>query len=149
MKKLGYKKMVDPTTGEIQTFILIGHEFEDADFVKIPFISLQFLMQDKDIAKSAMRVLAYIIRHKISFDNYSFVLSYEYDIKGNIDITERQFHRAMQVLVKKDLVIKLGRTRYMLNPRYFRYGKVEQLKKFEEQYDKFAQQKQGGENNAD
>lgn len=136
MKKLGYKKMVDPNTGEVQTFILIGHEFEDTDFVKVPFISLELLMQDKDMSKSATRILAYIIRHKISFDNYSFVLSYEYDIAGNIDMSKKQFHRAINTLIDKKLIVRLGRARYMLNPRFFRYGTVEQLRKFEEQYDK-------------
>lgn len=136
MKKIGYKKMVDPITGELQTFILIGHDFEDTDFVKLPFVSLELIMDDKDLAKSAMRLLSFIIRHKITFSNYTFALSYEYDIKGNLEMSEKQYHNAINKLIKKDLLIKIGRGRFMLNPRRIRYGRADQLRKFEEQYDK-------------
>ncbi|ACM61832.1 replication/maintenance protein RepL [Caldicellulosiruptor bescii] len=143
MKKIGYKKMVDPETGEVQTFILIGHDFEDTDFVKLPFISIKLIMEDKDLAKSAMRILSYIVQHKISFNNYTFALSYEYDIKGNIDMSKKQYHLAIKKLIEKDLLIKIGRGRFMLNPRRIRYGRADQLRKFESEYDKIKKTEKG------
>lgn len=136
VKKFGYKRMVDPQTGEEQTFVLIGHEFEDADFVKVPFVSIELIMGDKDLAKSAMRVLSYIIREKITFDKYEFSLSYMYDIKGKLDLSEMQFHRAVKKLCDKDILVRIGRGRFMLNPRYIRYGRADQLRKFETEYDR-------------
>ncbi len=140
MKKVGYKKMVDPDTGEVQTFVLIGHDFEDTDFVKLPFIAVKLILEDKKFAKSALRLLSYIILNKITFSDYSFSLSYEYDIKGEFRMSKSQYHEAIKELVDKDILIKIGRGRFMLNPRKVRYGRADQLKRFEERYETLKKQ---------
>jgi len=112
------KELVDPNTGEVYTFpvrLWIPKGPRDkGNFVKVFDFFWEKVLRDKDIAKSAIRLWFWII-DRLDFNQTEIEISPK-KVSLDLQVSERQVQRWIKRLCEKDIIRKIGRTRYKIPP---------------------------------
>lgn len=123
----GYS-LVDNTTGEIKE-LKIHKKIKQDDFIMVFFKSFNDLQNLDD----ALLKLLFIIWRECSFnpqdsDDGNVVTNDLYFKKkvrdGGLDYTDNAINTYVNRLTKQNILIKLCKGRYMLNPKYFFKGRL-------------------------
>jgi len=121
-KLFSKRQEIDPHTGELKEFLLIGEPEEfDKNFTKIFHAFTEKLIQDTDIAGKAIRLLFWILGN-LEYGRIEFYMHYE-DIKKDLGISTDTFYRWKKTLEKKGIIRKIKPNLYQLNPACVVKGK--------------------------
>lgn len=110
------RELLDPKTGEIVEVLLIGRDpaHKDKDYVKVFVAFLRDVVQKKEIAGKAIRLLLYMV-DRLDWNTLEVWLIPS-QVAKDLGVDKRTFHRWIGDLIKVGYIQKLGRYRYRLKP---------------------------------
>lgn len=112
----GVKEFVDPETGEVLQFRIVGTPagFKDENFVKFFDAFTIDLLEDEELMGKSIRLLFWIIKH-LKMNSIEFPLSYNL-VKDDLKIHRDTFYRWRKTLEEKGIIQRIDVNYYRLNP---------------------------------
>jgi len=131
-KLISKRQELNPYTGELKEFILIGEPEEfDKNFTKIFHAFTEALINNEKIAGKAIRLLFWILK-EIEYGRIEFYMNYK-AVKENLNISRDTYHRWTRALIEEGIIKKINTNLYQLNPACVVKGKghtlLEEFKK--------------------
>jgi len=110
--------VVNKKTGEvvIENFMMIGRKprYVDKGFIKIFIAFLSDIVEDKDIAGKAIRLLFYMLE-QMDYNSYTIRIIPKYAME-ELKVGKMTFYRWLNTLIEKGIITKIDTYTYKLNP---------------------------------
>ena len=121
-KLFSKRQELDPETGELKEFILIGEPEEfDRNFAKIFHAFTEALISNEKIAGKAIRLLFWILK-ELEYGSIEFYMNYK-AVKEDLNISRDTYHRWTRTLIEEGIIRKINTNLYQLNPACVVKGK--------------------------
>jgi len=121
-KLFSKRQELDPETGELKEFILIGEPEEfDRNFSKIFHAFTEALISNEKIAGKAIRLLFWILK-ELEYGSIEFYMNYK-AVKEDLNISRDTYHRWTRTLIEEGIIRKINTNLYQLNPACVVKGK--------------------------
>jgi len=121
-KLFSKRQEIDPHTGELKEFLLIGQPEEfDKNFTKIFHAFTEALISNEKIAGKAIRLLFWILK-ELEYGSIEFYMNYK-AVKEDLDISRDTYHRWTRTLIEEGIIRKVNTNLYQLNPACVVKGK--------------------------
>ena len=121
-KLFSKRQEIDPETGELKEFILIGEPEEfDRNFAKIFHAFSEQLIKDEKIAGKAIRLLFWILK-ELEYGSIEFYM-YPADVAEELKVAKMTVYRWIKILTEKGIIRKIKPNLYQLNPACVVKGK--------------------------
>ncbi len=123
--------VVDPISGEVtwleDDVLIMGHKpyRVDRGYVKV-FVTFLYDLLDEEITGKAIRLLVYMIS-RLNFNTYEVILIPQ-EAMQELQIARKTFYNWLNVLIEKNIVKKINRYRYKIEPYKVIKGQTAKVK---------------------
>ncbi len=123
--------VVNPETGEVtwleDDILILGHKPYriDKGYVKI-FVTFLYDLLDEEITGKAIRLLMYMIS-RLEYNSYEITIIPQEAIK-DLQIARKTFYNWLNVLIEKNIIKKVNRYKYRLEPYQAIKGQTAKVK---------------------
>jgi len=123
----GKTVITDPNTGELIPVTIYGNseEFQDTGFVKHFQVFTKAIINDKDMASKAIRLLFWITE-QLEYDQIDFYM-YDEEVAKELNVTTRTIANWKKTLIQKQIIKKTKPNIYIINPACVAVGKANSL----------------------
>ena len=126
----GFKKLIDPDTGEMKTFVLLDSEVKDKDFAKVKKALTEAVLRDLKDLNGAVFLLLWFIDKAIElkmFDRPVVIPATYEEISQQLKVSIVTAKRYVKALKEKKYLIQPKKRQlvYMLNPEFIWLGSAQ------------------------
>ncbi len=124
---MGRLALIDKETGEIieDEVLIVGKKPYKLDkgYVKIFVTFLRDVIEDKDIAGKAIRLLFYMLEECLNYETLVMTVIPSYAME-KLGICRKTYYNWLNTLIKKGIIQRIDRYRYVLKPYTAVKGKM-------------------------
>jgi len=124
---MGRLALIDKETGEIieDEVLIVGKKPYKLDkgYVKVFVTFLRDVIEDKDIAGKAIRLLFYMLEECLNYETLVMTVIPSYAME-RLGICRKTYYNWLNTLIKKGIIQRIDRYRYVLKPYTAVKGKM-------------------------
>ena len=116
---MGRLALIDKETGEVieDEVLIVGKKPYKLDkgYVKVFVTFLRDVIEDKDIAGKAIRLLFYMLEECLNYETLVMTVIPSYAME-RLGICRKTYYNWLNTLIKKGIIQRIDRYRYVLKP---------------------------------
>ena len=129
---MGRYALYDKETGEIveEEVLIVGNRPYKLDkgYVKVFVTFLRDIVEDKEISGKAIRLLFFMLEECLNYETLIMTVIPEHAME-KLKISRDTYYRWLNTLIRKGIIHRAGRYRYVLKPYSAVKGKMEKARR--------------------